>query len=80
MTKRSVKTGQRYKGTMPHSEVCLHMGIAGKEMLFEVLEAGTPLVQLYDAEGRQFSFPVLLGEAGVYADGPDLYAYGVQEA
>lgn len=48
---------------MPWSEVCMHMGIAGKWMLAERLPTG--MVQLYTLDAKPFSFPIGAGEAGM---------------
>lgn len=49
--------------TMPYSEVCMHMRVAGKAMWTHRQPGG--MVQLYDEAGRKFSFPIVLGEAGL---------------
>lgn len=64
-----VKAGQKIKAIMPWSEVCIHLGIAGKTMTCEVLSRG---VQLYDDKGEKFSFPILHGEAGFHEGTVDL--------
>lgn len=54
----------RFLVEMPCSEVCLHMRVAGKPMMVELLSRSA---QLYDPlTGRPFSSPILFGEAGVY--------------
>jgi hypothetical protein len=57
---------------MPHSEVCMHLKIAGKLKAFELLSPTA--VQLYE-EGRQpmhtpikHSAPITPGEAGIYTE------------
>ena len=52
-----------YLLTMPHSEVCMHMRIAGDSM-WGVESASGIMVQLYDKLGKPFSFPITKGEAG----------------
>jgi hypothetical protein len=47
---------------LPYSEVCMHMKVAGQEMWGS--PAGDLMVQLWDDEGRPFSFPITRGEAG----------------
>lgn len=47
---------------LPYSEVCLHMRVAGRRML--VGPAGPRMAQLYDDDGKPFSFPITRGEAG----------------
>jgi hypothetical protein len=49
--------------TLPYSEVCMSMRVAGKEMNVEVLETGG--AQILDENGKPFSFPITLGEAGL---------------
>jgi hypothetical protein len=70
------KPGVRYRRAVcPHSEVCMHMKVAGRPMDFELL-AGTngypPSVQLYSPDtDNKFSSPITYGEAGVYYAGPE---------
>lgn len=72
-----VKAGDHVLVEMPYSEVCMHMRIAGKPRVIEVIEskAWGHTVQIYDREGRKFSAPILTGEAGVYGHGNGLYVY-----
>ena len=69
---------EKYPAILPHSEVCMHMGVAGRIMFIEW--DGKRSVQLYRVECHgngwnaddklvPFSAPILLGEAGVYTDG-----------
>lgn len=60
-----VERGRRITKTMPATEVCMSMGITDTQMECELLEHNA--VQLYK-EGRQFSSPILPGEAGLYND------------
>jgi len=48
--------------TMPYTEVCVHLHVAGKLMMCELI--GETVVQLYDDKGRKFSFPITRTEAG----------------
>ena len=68
--------GQRGITILPHSEVCVHMRVAGKKMGIEVVSPRA--VQLYELPAwKPFSFPVLTGEAGVFSEANgDLYYYG----
>jgi hypothetical protein len=63
--------------TLPHSEVCMHMRVAGTRMLARITEHG---VQLLNSDGSPFSFPILHGEAGILTHGEDgsLYGYDVE--
>lgn len=56
----------RIEVTMPYSEVCIHMRIAGKRMLVEPLPRG--MAQVFTLDGEPFSFPITRGEAGVPYD------------
>lgn len=67
--------GQRGHKVMPHSEVCMHMRIAGKTMDFELLNKQWPGVQLYDSKGGYFSSSITTGEAGLYRDEEGYYYY-----
>jgi hypothetical protein len=58
-----ITEGRRYRVRMPHSEVCMHMKIAGKEMLLELTLTPCPMVQLFQ-DGRPFSSKLTPGEAG----------------
>lgn len=49
--------------TLPHSEVCVDMGVAGTRMFAVLTEEG--MAQLYTLAGERFSFPVTRSEAGV---------------
>lgn len=63
--------GDEHFHELPFSEVCMHLGVAGKPMLCRVVgTAGSEMVQLLDEDGAPFSFPILPGEAGLYRD-PD---------
>lgn len=55
--------GERRTLTLPYSEVCMSMGVAGKTMQGELTPDGYG-VQLYDDDGTPFSFPITRGEAG----------------
>ena len=78
-----IKPGEYGVAEMPASEVCSHMGIAGKYMLFRLLPRnGKPfnpadpqtcplMVQLYDLDGIGFSSPITTGEAGLFYLDPD---------
>jgi hypothetical protein len=56
--------GNRIEVTLPYSEVCMYMGVAGKRMLVEPV--GQTMAQLIDPEtGSLVSFPITRGEAGL---------------
>jgi hypothetical protein len=69
---RLVKVGEAFLHLMPYSEVCIHMRVASKPMLVEIISDRA--AQLHepaaapDQKPRMFSAPILLGEAGAYTD------------
>lgn len=67
----NIAIGQRGRKLMPHSEVCLHMRIAGKYMDFEVRVGSVQLFVTDDSTPRftqHFSSTITRGEAGVKRD------------
>jgi hypothetical protein len=52
---------------LPHSEVCLHLGVAGKDHW--VAKVSAAAAQIYQDDGSRFSAPVLLAEAGLDEQG-----------
>jgi hypothetical protein len=78
--KRPIRPNQEITLQLPYSEVCMHLRVAGTRMRARLLAKG--MVQLLDAGGHQFSFPITAAEAGlrhdqdgwssVVADPPDL--------
>ena len=57
------RPGDEGSHPMPCSEVCEHLGVTDHVMRFRVLADG---VQLLNADGSRFSFPITHGEAGLY--------------
>ncbi len=70
-----IEPGESGRAEMPHSEVCMHMQVAGKVMRFTLLAAKRPCVQLWRDDGSPFSFPILPGEAGIFEEGDAIYYY-----
>lgn len=62
-----VVKGRKYLAVMPYSEVCMHMKVADKMMLIELIDRNA--VQLYWPNGQWFSAPILASEAGVLHQG-----------
>ncbi len=59
-----------------YSEVAMYMRVAGRRMAFHVTAGPYPMCQLLQSDGRPFSGPITLGEAGVYRDSDGkLYFY-----
>lgn len=61
-----LQVGDRFSTIAPHSEVMLHMNLAGKPIEVEIVSENA--AQIY-VDGKPFSFPVTLGEAGIYREG-----------
>jgi hypothetical protein len=87
-TPLSIRPGEIARITLPFSEVCCHMRVAGKEMYVELLCSGdgnpldtkqTYAAQLYGDDMQKFSAPITLGEAGIFRNegptGPHFYHY-----
>jgi len=70
---RRLSVGDALHIELPYSEVCMHMGVAGKVMRVEVLDGN--MAQLWDARGVRFSSPITQGEAGIYTDAKGLWSY-----
>lgn len=54
--------------TLAHSEVCMHMRIAGRERW--VAPAGPGMAQVFDEDGTRLSAPITRGEAGLIDQSP----------
>lgn len=63
-----VTNGDVVRVQLPHSEVCMHMRLAGQVRPVQFLSpAGqSAVVQILNEDGSHFSFPILPGEAGFY--------------
>ncbi|MEV6309939.1 hypothetical protein AB0M10_15240 [Streptomyces sp. NPDC051840] len=59
-----LEIGDRVLVTLPFSEVCRHMRVAGRVMEVEIRERGAQLLK----HGAPFSFPLTWNEAGIYTD------------
>src|SRR5947199_4498884 len=63
-----LRVGDFVRVRLPHSEVCMHMQVAGKSMRVQLLQDGSyPVAQLITDSGLRFSSPILPGEAGIFA-------------
>jgi hypothetical protein len=71
MQKVYVTRGEQVTKTMPYSEVCMSMRVAGKPM--HCIMGDNGMVQLFDRDGNKFSFPITSGEAGFYSDANGIY-------
>lgn len=69
-----IKRGERGRKEMPFSEACMHIGVAGHVMEFELLDRPYPGVQLYK-DGHPYSGSITLGEAGVFCQTDGTFYY-----
>jgi hypothetical protein len=70
--KRRLKSGDIVTLTLPYSEVCMHLRVAGQVWDVQVLPDGAQNVGRAP-ERMHYSFPVTHGEAGIYSDAEGLY-------
>jgi len=68
-----IAPGERGQTVMPHSEVMIHMRLAGQTLCFTYL--GTCRGVQVERDGRPFSSPVCPGEAGIYFDSAGAFYY-----
>jgi hypothetical protein len=69
MTPQYVQPGDTVELILPHSEVCMHMKVAGKLAKVELIATQyAPVAQIKRQDGTNFSFPVSYGEGGFYYD------------
>lgn len=72
-TKKSNKAyvipGDTVYHRLPHSEVCMHMRVAGEKRKVRIESRGSnpPVAQILNEDDSPFSAPILMGEAGFYA-------------
>jgi len=71
---RDIRPGETVEKVMPHSEVCMHMRVAGKWMKVRLLESGR-MCQLYFLDFKPFSSPITIGEAGIFHRDDTFYYY-----
>jgi hypothetical protein len=60
---RPAAPGKTVTVTLPYSEVCCHMRVAGQ--IRQVRVTAEHMAQILNADGSPCSFPVTLGEAGL---------------
>lgn len=65
-----IENGYTGRKTMPYSEVCAHMRVAGKRMFFKL---ESDMIQLFDDDGNNFSSKITPSEAGVLYDDRGYY-------
>jgi len=74
-SRKYVRPGQPFKAVMPHSEVMIHMGMAGQEAELAIMPAtitgqDVMIMRCGVAAGR-----VSLGEAGIFTDGRSFWVH-----
>lgn len=74
-SRRAARPGDRLRLELPHSEVCMHMRVAGRVMDVRLTEGEHPMAQLLNEDGSEFSFPITTGEAGIYGSLRDGFSY-----
>jgi hypothetical protein len=72
-----VQAGDVVRLELPHSEVCMHMQVAGQVRYVQVTGSAYPMAQILGDDGSNFSFPIGTGEAGLFTDDQGLYCYPV---
>lgn len=73
--KTYVKVGDRVRMEIAYSECAMSMHVAGKVMEVEVIQGRWgPIAQLYK-DGKEFSAPITMGEAGFYQEQQGVYYY-----
>lgn len=80
--KTYVQPGEHVQMLISHSEVCMHMQVAGLVLEVELRDCGPSnnpdknyhVAQLY-RDGKEYSAPIGTGEAGFYNDGDGYYYY-----
>ena len=76
MKRHFVSLGDVVRIELPFSEVCMSMQVAGKVMSVRFQEPnGYPNAQLLSDDGREYSAPITLGEAGFYFEDGRYYCY-----
>ena len=71
-----ISIGERGRKVICHSEAAIHLRVAGREMDFLVVPgAWGAAVQLLNADGTEYSFPILTGEAGLFRKEDGTYYY-----
>jgi len=75
--KQYVDIGQRVRMEIGWSECAMSMRVAGRVMDVELLPSPVhgAVAQLFDDSGREYSAPILIGEAGLYRDEVGIYCY-----
>ena len=74
-----LQPGDKVRIVAPYSEVCMSMKVAGRPIVVELIErkggSGYRYVAQLWRDYREFSSPILTGEAGLYQDDKGIYAY-----
>lgn len=65
-----VEPGDTVRIRMPWSEACMYLKVAGQMRQVQVFKHGA---QILNEDGTRLSFPITLGEAGIFTDANGLY-------
>lgn len=93
-TRTALSIGDTVRVELPYSEVCMHMGVAGKVFTVRVVEPhflvcptdctvshGTqPMAQILREDGSEYCPLITLGEAGIFTREAGFYAYAVRSS
>ena len=71
MSKHYLPIGSTNLLKLPYSEVCMHLGVAGRTFPVKLLTYYA--AQILQKDGAPFSFPILASEAGIYQDAQGFY-------
>lgn len=76
MQRLNIVPGETQAISIGYSEAACHLGIAGRTLPVQIVgEPGREMCQVLTAELEPFSFPITLGEAGIYSDDQGFYGY-----
>jgi hypothetical protein len=65
------KPGDTIRLEIVYSEAAMSMRIAGTVRNVRITEGPRPMAQVLNDDGSEYSFPITLGEAGIYTEGHD---------
>lgn len=76
MHRVDIAPGETVAIKIGYSEVACHLRIADRTLPVQIVGApGREMCQVLTAELEPFSFPITLGEAGIYSDASGFYGY-----
>lgn len=69
-----MQRGAKFLTVLPCSEVVCHLRLAEAVVQVEIV-GEYPMAQIFNLEDQPISFPITLGEAGIYSDEFGWYCY-----